>query len=320
MAVGTNRWKLGLFVILGSGLALAALIVFGAKRWNERTVPYFAYFDESVQGLEPGSPVKFRGVTVGRVAAIDVAPDHRHVQLALELSGEQLERLNLRSLEPSVTGSIAASKLRVQLAQTGITGVKFVLLDFFDGAEGPPHPLPFPTPRNTIPSTPSMMKNLEDALVRTANQFPDIASAALGTMTRLNRLLDSVEQERLPERASKTLAEADAAMAELKRQIQDLGASELSALAKKDLVELERALQSADRLITRLDSDKGLVQSVERVADSVGEVARGARAVGPEVELTLREMRGAARSIRRFADTLERDPDMLLKGRAAAVP
>jgi paraquat-inducible protein B len=206
----------------------------------------------------------------------------------------------------------------VQLAQTGITGVKFILLDFFDGTGGPPPPLPFPTPRNTIPTTPSTMKNLEDSLVRAANQFPDIASALLGTVTKLNNLLDSVEKERLPARASSTLTNADSAMGELQAQIKALRAGELSAYAAKDLALLEQTLKGVDRILARLDSDKGLVQSAERVADSVGEVARGARAVGPEVELTLREIRGAARSLKRFTETLERDPDMLLKGRAAA--
>ncbi len=320
MALGTNHWKLGLFVIIGTGLALAALVVFGARSWNEKTVAYVAFFDESVQGLDVGSPVKFRGVTIGLVAAIEVAPDRRHVQVALELSVEQLDRLSLSSLRNPNSGFAAQSKLRVQLAQTGITGVKFILLDFFDGTGGPPLPLPFPAPRNTIPTTPSTMKNLEDSLVRAANQFPDIARALLGTVTKLNDFLDSVEKERLPERAGKTLAVADAAMNELKDQVRDLRAGELSAHAAKDLALLEQTLQGVDRVLARLESDKGLVQSAERVADSVGEVARGARAVGPEVELTLREIRGAARSLKRFTETLERDPDMLLKGRAAAAP
>jgi phospholipid/cholesterol/gamma-HCH transport system substrate-binding protein len=281
MAVGTNRWKLGLFVILGTGLALAALVVFGASRWNERTVSYVAFFDESVQGLDVGSPVKFRGVTIGLVAAIEVAPDHRHVRVALELSVEQLDRLSLGSLRNPNSGFAAKSKLRVQLAQTGITGVKFILVDFFDGT--PPLPLPFPTPRNTIPATPSTMKNLEDSLVRAANQFPDIATALLGTVTKLNGFLDSVEKERLPARASSTLANADSAMGELQAQIKALRAGELSAYAAKDLALLEQTLKGVDRMLARLESDKGLVQSAERVADSVGEVARGARAVGPEV-------------------------------------
>src|SRR5689334_24954719 len=132
MAVGTYYWKLGLFVIVGLGLSLAALVVLVARRWNDETVDYLSFFDESVQGLEVGSPVKFRGVTIGRVSAIDVAPDHRHVQVANELFVEQLGRLDLR-IARGETGVSAHPGLRMQLAQAGITGVKFMLLDYFDG-------------------------------------------------------------------------------------------------------------------------------------------------------------------------------------------
>ncbi|HWO09338.1 MAG TPA: MlaD family protein, partial [Polyangiaceae bacterium] len=72
MATGTNHYKLGLFVLLGMAVALAFVITLGARNWNAATVRYVSYFDESVQGLEVGSPVKFRGVTVGRVAIIGV--------------------------------------------------------------------------------------------------------------------------------------------------------------------------------------------------------------------------------------------------------
>ena len=107
-------------------------------------------------------------------------------------------------------------------------------------------------------------------------------------------------------------------MKELREQIDALRAGELSAHAERDLVQLEHTLQGVDRVVARLDSEQGLLRSAERAAESLNEVARGAQSVGPELELTLREVRGAARSIRQFSDALERDPDMLLKGRAAA--
>lgn len=318
MAIGTNRWKLGLFVILGTGLALALLVVFGASRWNERTVSYLAFFDESVQGLDAGSPVKFRGVTVGRVAAIDVAPDHRHVQVKLELSVEQLDRLSLGSLRHPERATPARSKLRVQIAQTGITGVKFMLLDFFEGPVA--EALPFPVPANTLPTTPSTMKNIEDSLVHAVGQFPDIANALLGTITKLNDMMTTVDEQHLPLRAAATLGGVDAAMNELKGQVKALRAAELSARAESDLVQLDRTLKGVDRVLARLDSERGVLQGAERATSSLNEVAQGAQGVGPELELTLREVRGAARSIRRFADALERDPDMLLKGHAVAAP
>ncbi len=317
MAVGTNHWKLGLFVIIGLGLALAALVVLGARSWNDQTVTYTSFFDESVQGLEVGSPVKFRGVTIGRVSAIDIAHDHRHVQVSSELFVDQLGRINLR-IARGDAGRPADAGVRMQLAQTGITGVKFMLLDYFDAADYPPLVLPFKVPPNTIPATPSTMKNLEDSVVRTANQFPDIASALLGTVTQLNELMAQVEQEQLPVSAAGTLVEARSTMRELRAQIQALNGGALSARAEQSMASLNQTLARVDQVLARLESDKGLLQSAERAANSMNEVARGAQAVGPELERTLREVRGAARSIQRFVDALNRDPDMLLKGRAVA--
>jgi phospholipid/cholesterol/gamma-HCH transport system substrate-binding protein len=306
-----------LFVIVGVGLMLAVLIVLGARRWNDQTVTYVSFFDESVQGLEDGSPVKFRGVTIGRVAAIDVAPDHRHVQVTNELFVEQLGRLDLRFAH-GAAGTTALTGLRMQLAQAGITGVKFMLLDYFDGQAYPPLILPFKTPPNTIPSTPSTMKNLEDSVVRTANQFPDIASALLGTVSRLNVLMADVGREQLPASAAATLAEGKTTLHELRAQIQALNAGALSAHAEQSMTAFNQTLTNIDKLLSRLESDKGLVRSAERAANSMNEVARGAQAVGPELEQTLREVRDAARSVHRFVDALQRDPDMLLKGRAEA--
>jgi paraquat-inducible protein B len=296
---------------------LATLVVLGARRWNDQTVTYVSFFDESVQGLEVGSPVKFRGVTIGRVAAIDVALDHRHVQVSNELFVEQLGRLDLRFAR-GAGAAPALAGLRMQLAQAGITGVKFMLLDYFDDKAYPPPILPFKAPANTIPATPSTMKNLEDSVVRTANQFPDIASALLGTVSRLNELMTDVDREQLPASAAATLAEGKTTLHELRAQIQALNASALSTHAEQTMTSFNQTLARTDQLLSRLDSDNGLLRTAERAANSMNEVARGAQAVGPEMEQTLREVRDAARSIHHFVDALQRDPDMLLKGRAEA--
>jgi paraquat-inducible protein B len=263
-----------------------------------------------------GPPVKYRGVTIGRVAAIDVAPDHRHVEVTSELSLTQLDHAGLHA--QGRDGLALPPKLRVQLSQTGITGVKFILLDFFESSGPPEPPLPFKTPPNTILTTPSTMKNLEDSVTRAANQFPDIANALLGTVSKLNALMDDIDEQRLPERAAGTLGDASAAMKQLDAELAALHAGELADHAQQSLTVLNRTLASVNHILQRMDSDQGLLRSAERAANSVGEVARGAQAVGPELDLTLRDVRGAARSIKRFADELERDPDMLLKGKATS--
>lgn len=314
MATGTNHWKLGLFVLVGIALLLTSLVVLGASNWNKASVSYVSYFDESVQGLELGSPVKFRGVTIGRVSEIDIAADHRHVAVTSELTLQKLATLNLgRGVEP---GLAVHPDLRVQLAQTGITGVKFVLLDYFDAQGYPPPELPFGTPQNYIPSAASTLKSLESSVMKTADRFPLIASDVSATVAKVGAIIDELDRGGLPERTVDTLDQANRAMRELNVQLAGMQAHELSRDVRQTLAAFNVTLGRVNRLLERIDGERGLMQSVQVTAESMAEVARGAGSLGPEMELTLREVRGAARSIRRFADTLERDPDMLLKGRA----
>ena len=316
MAVATNRWKLGLFVIVGFGVAFAALVLFGAHAWSKDTVEFVSFFDESVQGLEIGSPVKFRGVTVGRVSAIDIAENLRHVQVTSELNVEQVGRLNLGTRGKGHAGIVMHPDMRVQLAQAGITGVKFILIDFFDSKTNPVVPLPFKPPPNYIPTAASTMKNLEDSVVKTANRFPEIADDAARAMLQIRSVAEQLEKGQLPERAGDTLKQANATLSDLSTQLKAMNTAQLSGEASKNLQEFNVILVRTSALLARLDGEQGLFHNAERSADAIGEVARGARTLGPEMELTLREVRGAARSIKRLADELERDPDMLLKGRA----
>ena len=55
-----------------------------------------------------------------------------------------------------------------------------------------------------------------------------------------------------------------------------------------------------------------------RASDAFGDTVRGADGLGTELEDALRAVQEAARSIHKLADTVEKDPDMLLKGRARA--
>jgi paraquat-inducible protein B len=160
------------------------------------------------------------------------------------------------------------------------------------------------------------MKNLEDSVVKTANRFPEIADDAARAMLQIKRVAEQLEKGHLPERASETLTQANATLADLSTQLKAMNTAQLSAEAAKNLQEFNLILVRTSALLARLDGEQGLFHNAERSADAIGEVARGARTLGPEMELTLREVRGAARSIKRLADELERDPDMLLKGRA----
>ena len=85
MSAPSNHFKVGLFVLLAVAATLGAAIALGAASAGRKTVSYHTFFNESVQGLDLGSPVRYRGVIIGKVAAIEIAPDHRHVDVLAEL-------------------------------------------------------------------------------------------------------------------------------------------------------------------------------------------------------------------------------------------
>jgi len=318
MAAPTNHWKLGLFVVVGVVLALTTITFLGAESLKKKVVSYQTDFDESVQGLEVGSPVKFRGVTVGTVSAIGIAPDRRHVVVTSELAIVDLTELGL------VVGKGDKSKigvppdLRMQIASQGITGVKFLQIDFFDVKDNPPPVLPFPVPGNYIPAAESTMKNLEDAVVRAVDRIPDIAEAMVVILAKVNRLLEDVQGGKLLESAASTLARANQLLASLQSEVHDSHVGAVSAKAQQTLVALNETIGKTNALLARLDGDKGLLASAQRASNAVGDVAVNARGLGPELEETLRDVQEFTAAMQRIADALERDPDMLLKGRGKA--
>ena len=70
MSQKANYFKLGLFVIGAIISGIVVLLVIGSGRWFERKITVETYFNESVQGLDLGSKMKFKGVVIGEVTKI----------------------------------------------------------------------------------------------------------------------------------------------------------------------------------------------------------------------------------------------------------
>jgi phospholipid/cholesterol/gamma-HCH transport system substrate-binding protein len=294
----TNYWKLGAFVLGGLVLALFVLVWLGAASWNRHTRTITTYFDESVQGLEVGSPIKFRGVSVGSVSEISVASDLRHVRVTSTVYENVLRRLGLAEGGGGFRQSESGDRqVRIQLTSTGLTGVKFLLIDFFDAKRFPIEKLAFDPGPNYVPSTPSTLKSIEEAAVDVGMQLPDLTMRASETLQRLANAVEDIEHTVQP------LLSNDGEVVRVLAQYERTGAQiEHTAAALEQEVHAAQIATTTKALRDASAAVIGFSTDVSATADD----ARDSLAAFQET----------LDSVRALTDYLERDPASLVRGRA----
>jgi phospholipid/cholesterol/gamma-HCH transport system substrate-binding protein len=165
MAGKTSKFMVGLFVSLGIIITVVAIIWVGASKYFEKGNRYVTYFNESVQGLQKDSIVKYRGVEVGRVEQISVAPDNHLISVVM--------KINLRDKQLSRT-TIA------QLKMAGITGMVFIDLDRQKAGELDLSPkVSFPSEYPIIPSHPSEIAKIMIGLNSVVEKFNQLDTQAV---------------------------------------------------------------------------------------------------------------------------------------------
>jgi len=314
MTTPTNHWKLGLFVVVGTVCAIGFLFWLGTQSFRKKTVSYVSFFDETVTGLDLGSPVAFRGVNIGNVSDINIAPDRRHVETHYDLSVSVLTRMGLVQIVGNDVQLKIPDDIRVQVSSAGITGAKYLKLDFLPNSPVPK--LGFPVPENYIPASSSTLKNLEDSVTKALDSLPVVVDKVIAVLDHADGLLMDFKNEGLPGQASVVLTNAARTVDSLQRSINEVDTASISQQTNEALLQLRQVLQRADVMIARVNGEAGVLDSVQRATDAVGDVASNARGTGPKLDQTLDNVSDLAHSIERLLDVLERDSDMLIKGRS----
>jgi phospholipid/cholesterol/gamma-HCH transport system substrate-binding protein len=140
MSNRSSKFLIGLFVITGVMMCVVIIIWVGAADLFMKGSTYVTYFDESVQGLQADSAVKYRGVEIGKVESIKVAPDYRLIEVAMKID-----------LSADLQYNTTA-----QLRTAGITGIVFIELDRLKESDRASSPsINFKTIYLVIPSRPS---------------------------------------------------------------------------------------------------------------------------------------------------------------------
>jgi ABC-type transporter Mla subunit MlaD len=196
MTQNANYFKLGLFVIAAFCLGVGFLIVFGAGEFMKQEILAETCFDESVQGLDVGSEVKYKGVRIGTVKAITTPVQmyqvpSRFVLVVFALDPDAFPAADDQDPVQAVKKAVDQG-LTVYLSFKGITGAAFLETDYLPDIVDPVD-ITW-TPDNLyIPSRKSSIKRLGDAVNLILENLNEIN--VLGMTRDLEELLDNLNRK-----------------------------------------------------------------------------------------------------------------------------
>ncbi len=261
---------------------------------------YVLYFHESLRGLSVGAPVTLLGLPIGEVTdiSLDFVPEAQGIRTRVEVMTFQYRLLRHMGKTDVITTKAMSREnrkifmqrlveekgLRAQL-RTGslISGQLYVALDYFPDA--PKARIDWAKEPPRFPVVPGKMENIELQLKSLLAKFEKMPVEEIGN--DLRKTLETLD---------KTLQSADRALTRVD--------AETLPEAKKTLEDLRRALTTAERVLNSTDNTLlgPDAPAQQELRDALQEIARSARA------------------IRLLAETLERNPETLLRGKKKETP
>lgn len=312
MAVERSYARLGAFVLVTLLVVVATAVFFVQQMRSRPVLEVVTYTPENVSGLDVSSPVRYRGVTVGKVSNLRIEPGGRLIEIGFDIF---LDRIT--TLGADVTRLTAAdaqstfAQLRAQIIRNPVTGESYLLLDAPTDAP-PPMALSFTPDRLYVPSIPSPLAAVRDQLPAfieraeaTLATFRDIINRIPDSLNRSDRFFTNIErifqQSDLPTLSAdsrkffeKTSAQFDGMAADLNKLIGSGGAM----MAFVD--EARGAMKATDL--------PGTTEATRRAADQTVLAAEDLRRSLPAI-------RDALEQLRELARFLEAQPESLVYGR-----
>jgi paraquat-inducible protein B len=344
MSLRANYFKLGLFVLGAVACAVTLLLVVGSGRWFTPKLTFETYFNESVQGLDIGSKIKYRGVVIGDVTRISftftryqqdrpMTERSRYVMVEAEILPRLLGgRAAAGDLTHPANAALEVERgMRVRLAPQGITGTSYLEIDYVDPAANPVMSIDW-TPQNIyIPSAPSTVTTFVNAaseilarlqkldvegtvekfntlMVTTNDRIGALDTKAIGSQTE--RTLARIESTLKSIDAKRLSDEGTALLAELRESNAELR----KTLANPALRQIPEDARAAVLEIRKLVADPRLASSVARLERTLTRLDRLTGGTETNLAATLENLRDISADLRELTENAKRYPSNLLFG------
>jgi phospholipid/cholesterol/gamma-HCH transport system substrate-binding protein len=308
------KFAVGLFVTSGIVIVVLAVVWLGMSRFLQKGQYYVTYFNESVQGLDKDSPVKYRGVPVGRVERISVAPDEKLIQVVLKIeSGQELN-----------------SHVVAQLKSVGITGSMFVELDRKNDGELDRSPVPsFPSEYPIVASKPSDIKELLRGLDNFLNQAKALDVKTISKKIKLT--LDNINQKVADAQVKDISISIGRSLERMNQILGDERWEKIMASVEEAGQSLNGVMDKADKSLTRVEgivaekedeikaAIEGFRQAMENVniflekgSSLVSETDDSISYLRPHMMVIAQNLEKASENLDRLTELLAEQPSQLI--------
>ncbi|NUZ07827.1 MlaD family protein [Piscinibacter koreensis] len=325
-------FRLGLFMI-GGVVALVALVVaLGAGSLFKERLLIETYFDSTIQGLEVGSLIKYRGVTVGRVKNISFS--YVRYEQDKPLADRRSYVLVIGEVEPKLVGLRGSDVgrealqrqvdrgLRVKNTLQGVTGIYFLELDYTDPARSPVLPIAWVPENLYVPSAPGLVAQITSVAEGLARRFDALdIEGMVNNVIALTRTADNLLQqlpvERLGAQTTQLLAELRTTNQRLQGTIGSVQAVLGDPALKRipaDLAATARDAAAASAQLRRLAESEGLQTTLGQGQQLVQRLNRLVDAEQDDIGTTVDNLRQATDNLRILTDELRRNPSQILRG------
>lgn len=324
MTMKHNALIVGLFLIGAAILTVIAIALLSGGNPFVRTQRAIAYFDGAVSGLYVGAPVTFRGVRIGQVSAIGVDVDAKTLEATIPvevvLAAKAMHYVNAAKGEQFSIDQLVDRGLRARLVQQSlVTGQSLIDLDFLPDT---------PVVREAqadgeLPEIP-VVKGRIEAIVDQLSQLPvrETVAQVQETMKSLDATLKSATLlfRTLNDSAGKLAGDARTTLAETNRAIR-----EVQKAAQAALMSVARLSDTSQQTIEQVSPDlqrtlvaaRKSAESAESAMRRIDELSAPGAPLREDLQSSLRDLALSARSLRRFSETLERDPNAIIFGKEA---
>jgi len=327
-----SYFKIGLFIIVGTIIGVIGVVALGVGTIFQKKVVVETYIDESVQGLDVGSSVKFRGVPVGKVETISLTSAEYPTKRRYVLVRMGLATKIILADAGSPSFLIEVDKgLRVRLASQGVTGAAYIEADYLDPARNPPLEIDWQPRYPYVPSTRSRITQLSESLEKILRSVESVDVGRLvdgleKSLATITKVAEGANLEKLGGQANAFLTE----VRDTNRQLKELiGSNEVKSVLKdsaatasgaRQIVEraqkpvdqmlaaLPRAAESLERIVQRLDSVSAdlpetsaqLRQTLQRMNRLIATQQHGIAATVENLQAISNDMKDLAESSRKY--------------------